>query len=366
MSSNPSPNNGTTGVSRTKDLSWVGSDPDNDNLTYYIYFGTNSTPNSNDLVSSNQNETTYDLGVLGYYTRYYWKIVTKDEHGVNTSGPIWNFRTVRKSSGGGGSLPDENQKPVADANGPYNGVIGEAITFDGSSSYDSDAGDSITSYSWTFGDGAEGNGKKPTHIYTTGGTYSISLTVKDSYDESDIDYTSVVISADSDDDGWNDDIEEAYGTNPDDKDDYPLDTDEDGIPDEPSDDGSYSGDTDDDNDGLPDDIEELIGTDSKITTTYEDVDIDNIITYLIDTDDDGDYDVFYNPETKTKTIIEFDDGDILIDLNDDGISDYKYNIDTGELTLQNDKDEDETPAIGIFFIIISMAFIALFYRKKVI
>jgi chitodextrinase len=362
MTSNPSPNNGTTGVSRTKDISWVGSDPDNDNLTYYVYFGTNSTPNINDLVSSNQNETTYDPGVLSYYTRYYWKIVTKDEHGVNTSGPIWNFRTVRKSSGGGGSLP--NQKPVADANGPYNGIIGKTITLDGSGSYDSDG--SIIDYSWTFGDGTSGSGKKPTHTYTSAGTYSISLTVTDNDGDTDIDYTSVSISDDSDNDGWNDDIEDSYGTDKNNSNDNPMDTDNDGKPDDDSPDGKYTGDTDDDNDGISDDIEELIGTDSKDETSYINIDIEDIENYLIDTDDDGEYDLFYDPESETEIPFEIDeDGNILIDYDNDGDWDYKFNIDTGELIdISEEDEEEETPGFGFLMILIVLGLIGIVVKIK--
>ena len=36
---------------------------------------------------------------------------------------------------------------------------------------------SITSYSWTFGDGGTSNAQNPSHQYTTAGTYSVNLTV---------------------------------------------------------------------------------------------------------------------------------------------------------------------------------------------
>jgi hypothetical protein len=361
MASNPSPSSGSIGVSRTKDLSWVGSDLDNDNLTYYVYFGTNSTPNINDLVSSNHNQTTYDSGVLSYYKRYYWKIVTKDEHGVNTSGPIWNFRTLRKSSGGGGSLPDENQKPVADANGPYNGIIGEIITFDGSGSYEPDG--SITDYSWTYGDGTSGVSKKPTHSYTSAGTYSVSLTVTDNDGETDTDSTTVSISDDSDGDGWNDEIEDSYGTDKNNPNDNPTDTDNDGKPDDDSPDGEYTGDTDDDNDGISDRIEELMGTDSKDETSYIIIDIESIENYLVDTDDDGEYDLFYDPESETEITLEIDeDGNILIDYNNDGEWDYKYDIVSGELT--DISGEEETSGFEFIMFLVVLGLIGLMYKRR--
>ena len=79
----------------------------------------------------------------------------------------------------------------------------------------------------------------------------------------DVNTTTANIILDSDGDGWDDEIEESYGTDPHNERDTPLDFDGDGIPDEDSSDGKYIGDTDDDNDALSDDIEDLLGSNSK-------------------------------------------------------------------------------------------------------
>ena len=84
-----------------------------------------------------------------------------------------------------------NEKPVADAGGPYTGDIGETITFDGSGSYDPDG--SITSYSWTFGDGGTESGKNPSHTYTTQGTFTVTLKVTDNNGATDTDTAKVTI-----------------------------------------------------------------------------------------------------------------------------------------------------------------------------
>jgi hypothetical protein len=46
--------------------------------------------------------------------------------------------------------PPENQDPIADANGPYEGFVGDLISFDGTGSYDPDG--TIVSYEWDFDD----------------------------------------------------------------------------------------------------------------------------------------------------------------------------------------------------------------------
>lgn len=52
-----------------------------------------------------------------------------------------------------------------------------SCTFDASTSTDEDG--SITTYSWTFGDGTTGSGRVITKTYTLPGSYTVKLTVKD-------------------------------------------------------------------------------------------------------------------------------------------------------------------------------------------
>jgi PKD repeat protein len=70
-----------------------------------------------------------------------------------------------------------NRAPVADANGPYTGVAGVPLAFDGSASSDPD-GDPI-SHAWDFGDGLKGGGAMSSHTYASGGLYTVTLTVTD-------------------------------------------------------------------------------------------------------------------------------------------------------------------------------------------
>ena len=76
-----------------------------------------------------------------------------------------------------------NHPPVVMPGGPYKGIEGSPVAFDGSGSYDPD-GDPIASYAWTFGDGATGTGATPSHTYADnklpGQVYEVCLTVTDS------------------------------------------------------------------------------------------------------------------------------------------------------------------------------------------
>jgi hypothetical protein len=90
--SNPSPNDGAEDVDVNADLSWTCSDPEDDDLTYNVYFEDND-PTPDELVSENQTDTTYDPGTMEFNTDYYWMIVAWDEYGASTSGPVWSFTT---------------------------------------------------------------------------------------------------------------------------------------------------------------------------------------------------------------------------------------------------------------------------------
>lgn len=72
-------------------LSWTASDVDNDNLTYDVYFDTNSDPTMK--VSENQSENTYNATGLTAGSTYYFKVVVKDGNGGTTIGQIWSFTT---------------------------------------------------------------------------------------------------------------------------------------------------------------------------------------------------------------------------------------------------------------------------------
>jgi len=54
---------------------------------------------------------------------------------------------------------------------------GSSCLFDASGSRDPEG--ALVSYRWQFGDGASGTGENPSHVYATGGAYSVTLTIVD-------------------------------------------------------------------------------------------------------------------------------------------------------------------------------------------
>lgn len=70
-----------------------------------------------------------------------------------------------------------NALPIADAGPARAGVVGEALSFDGGGSEDSDG--TIASYAWDFGDGTRADGQQATHAWASAGTYTLTLRVTD-------------------------------------------------------------------------------------------------------------------------------------------------------------------------------------------
>ena len=131
------------------------SDPDGSIASYNWTFGDGST----------------DTGVTRYhqYTSagtYTVTLTVTDNQGATNS----TTRTVR--------VGPSNQPPTAAFNfSPANPAVGAWVQFDGSGSSDPDG--TITTYSWSFGDGSNASGVTRYHQYTSAGTYTVSLTVTD-------------------------------------------------------------------------------------------------------------------------------------------------------------------------------------------
>ncbi|HET9252235.1 MAG TPA: PKD domain-containing protein [Candidatus Eisenbacteria bacterium] len=83
-----------------------------------------------------------------------------------------------------------NAPLVADAGGPYEGIVGVPVTFDGTGSSDPDG--NPLGYLWSFGDGTQGSGAMPIHTYQGAAVYSVTLTVT-AGPETDSDATTATI-----------------------------------------------------------------------------------------------------------------------------------------------------------------------------
>jgi len=171
----PNPSNHAASVNINADLSWSGEDPDNgDTVTYDIYFGTASNP---PLVKSGHTSTSYDPGALSYNTKYYWKIVAKDNYGGTTAGPIWDFTTGSETN----NPPNTPTKP----SGPTQGVKYKYYKY--STSTIDPQGDQVY-YLWDWGDGTNSGWRGPYtsgvvitrfHMWTKPGIYLVKVKSKD-------------------------------------------------------------------------------------------------------------------------------------------------------------------------------------------
>ncbi|MCX6802778.1 MAG: PKD domain-containing protein, partial [Candidatus Diapherotrites archaeon] len=93
--------------------------------------------------------------------------------------PVVDFGSTTPASVGlAPELAGQNFRPVAlFTASKYAGKAPLAVEFDASGSSDPDG--IIASYAWDFGDGGKAAIVKPSHIFTSDGTYTVSLTVKD-------------------------------------------------------------------------------------------------------------------------------------------------------------------------------------------
>lgn len=82
----PRPADGATEQLITVSFSWIGGGA----VAYDVYFGTEEDP---PLVASNIPDPSYHGPVLEFETVYRWRVVARDQFGLETSGPVWSFLT---------------------------------------------------------------------------------------------------------------------------------------------------------------------------------------------------------------------------------------------------------------------------------
>jgi hypothetical protein len=174
--SNPNPVDGATNVDVEADLGWTGDDPDDDPVTYDVYFGTTSPPSK---LIDNQSGTTFDPGTLDLGTRYYWQIIAWDIDGASTGGPLWQFTTQIE-------LNDPPSPP--DIDGPIKGEAGIRYPYTFVStdpegdevSYYIEWGDGNTT-SWTMMQPSGEPGYTEGHTWMVKDMYTIRAKAQDSH-----------------------------------------------------------------------------------------------------------------------------------------------------------------------------------------
>ncbi|WP_440951900.1 S8 family serine peptidase [Methanococcoides sp. FTZ1] len=170
--------------------------PETYEFGYYFFQGTSmATPHvsgvaalliaqgaSNAEVRTALESTARDLGDTGWDTTYGWGL-------IDAKAALDSLST--------GPAP-VNNPPVADAGGPYNGIVGTEIQFYGSDSNDIDG--TIASYNWDFGDGSSSNEADPIHIFDAAMDYTVTLTVTDNVGATDTASTTASVTTATDPD----------------------------------------------------------------------------------------------------------------------------------------------------------------------
>lgn len=281
--------------------------------------------------------------------------------------------------------PPQNHQPTADgtAGEPYQGFISQIITFNGSRSYDRDG--SIISWLWSYGDGTTQNGAITTHAYKKPGDYPVSLIVTDNDYASDT-YTTIA--------------HITQGNNP---------------PSIPTIIGPTSGHanilydyilvaTDADNDNIRyiitwddnhTDTSIFVASGQPISLTHQwitrgfytihaytqdhnnatspitqiilaiDVHYVGAYGYLIDTNSDGIYEMFYSNSTHQENRVKhLENGDYLIDIDNDGTWDIVYNPNNNQYISYTESPLLQYLLIVLLIIAILLMFFILRIKKQ--
>jgi hypothetical protein len=126
---------------------------------------------------------TVDVGGAGDYTA----VLNVAEDDAGNDGASGQSDTV--TAGG------NNDPSAAFTYSPTNPEPGQSVSFDASSSSDSDG--SIQSYQWDFGDGTSVTGETVSNSYSSPGTYTVNLTVTDDDGGTDSALQDVIVAAPS-------------------------------------------------------------------------------------------------------------------------------------------------------------------------
>lgn len=167
--------NPAVGPAQLQSFAFTGStasDPDGDALTHAWQFGDGGT--------STLADPSHEYLLPGTYNAVH---TVTDQGGLTSSVSVAVTVTA---------VPLGNLPPTASFTAdPTTGVAPLSVNFDASASSDPESGP--LTYRWTYGDGLpDGSGVGATHVYSTVGTFTITLRVTDNaglFDEATIDVT---------------------------------------------------------------------------------------------------------------------------------------------------------------------------------
>lgn len=140
-------------------------------------------------ISGNTNPITIVMNVDKNINAYFKKKSINgggtNNGGTNTDGTNENEHSENRHI--------ENLLPVAKFSTVdyYKNYVNSEIIFNGSYSYDPDG--YLISWKWDFGDGTNGEGERPTHIYLIPAMYNVSLTVTDNNGSTNISESKIMI-----------------------------------------------------------------------------------------------------------------------------------------------------------------------------
>ncbi len=308
--------------------------------TFNWYIETKPSIGNNFKLNSTNESLTCAISDLSYSTVYTWYVnVTNGEIEENK---IFTFRTQSRPqnnnnnnppSTGGYTPPvvtDTNNNPVADAGGPYEGIVNKSIFFDGKNSYDID--EDKLSYEW-FINNKSFSEINCSIIFTKVSNYSVELIVTDELGLSDKDLTYVKI-----------------------KENTSVETEKSNTTDNSTQNSSGF-----DLGGIPDSIETQIGSDANNSNKIFELLIGGNTFYLIDTNNDNYPDLFYDKTNNIKTEInKSKNGIFLIDTDGDNNWDYTYNIYTNNLAEYSEISKEKLTPVFSFELLIIFVFIVMF------
>ena len=143
-------------------------DVDGDQIRYRFDWDDGNFSEWSDFVASNTSVSMFHS--WDFISTFGVMVMAQDENGSNSSWSLPLNVTVSAIDLG-------EEPPVTDIAVPGNLSANQTIVFDASGSFDEDG--VIVSYYWDFGDGENGSGISPSHIYGNPGEYTVTLVVTD-------------------------------------------------------------------------------------------------------------------------------------------------------------------------------------------